>query len=547
MGVFIYLNISKSVTREEWREVYQETLKLIKAFPLAERREVPIRGISTICHVRTEEREQPYAWNQEQVKTGWFADGDYVSLRVAERYFLPRDLVSTDKYEADAPDAVLAMVPVLFYGYDWKDDRFRHNYSLWGMKTQGEPYHMYLLAIACLIESRLGRKAYVHGDITEDQCDEAVRMANKYLDRKIDTPDQCDTNRLFSRIVDLPLSGAEKLRLFVSLYLGRKDTDFGLYVRDHFSEEASDKYWAERFSEHPVPTIGFDNALEQYLLWGYDFEKLCSFVCYTDNDGVTHYADFVKRIMKAELHRHNKDCTDVLKIDSDEGEPYGVGTQFAQFFLAGARNKRIDRYIPIDEIRASLSRALGNLCPVDEIIDEYLQMERSRELTLADGEVSDEKPEEADLDMSSLLTRAVELRKKVNKVMGDEYDVYNADALPYYQPGDTVSPQLLDAACKSLAFYQGALSEEWYSELMAEAPLERCRYLVQQNRHILLRDKEWEKIFDDIINCPESFERYYPMVRVKANNEDLRSMVRAFVVNDELYSYVSRLVANAHE
>ncbi|MDO4537958.1 MAG: hypothetical protein Q4B54_07335 [Coriobacteriales bacterium] len=547
MGVYIRLKVSKSVTSEEWQEVYQETLKLIKAFPLAERREVPVRGVSTICLVRTEEREESYGWKQEKVETGWFADSDYETLRKAETFFLPRDLVETNEYEADAPDAVFAMVPAYLNGYEWNDDRFSHNYSPWDAKTQGEPYHMYLLAIACLIESRLGRKAYVYGDITKGQCDRAVRMANEYLDRKIDTPDQCDMNRLFLRIDGLSLSETEKLGLFVGLYLGRKDTDFGLYVRSHFSEEASDKYWAERFSEYQVPTIGFDNALEQYLLWGYDFEKLCSFVSYTDNDGATHYADFVKRIMKAELHRQNKDCTDSLKIDSDEEEPYGIGTLFAQFFLAGARNKRIDRYIPIDEIRASLSRALGNLCPVDEIIDEYLQMERAQELPFDDSEVSDEKSEEAEPDVSSLLTRAVKLHKEYYNVMGDAYDVYTADALPYYASGDTVSPQLLDATCKSLAFYQGILSEKRYSELMAKAPLERCRYLVQQNRRIWLRDKDWEKIFDDIMNCPESFERYYPMVRVKANNEDLRSMVRAFVVNDELYSYVSRLVANAHE
>ncbi len=116
------------------------------------------------------------------------------------------------------------MVPTCLDGYDWNDDKFSHNYSLWGAKTQGEPYHMYLLATARLIESRLGGKAYVYGDITMGQCDRAVRMANEYLDRKINTPDQCDLDRLLSRIDDLPLLEAEKLRLFAELYLGRQDT-----------------------------------------------------------------------------------------------------------------------------------------------------------------------------------------------------------------------------------------------------------------------------------------------------------------------------------
>lgn len=547
MGVFIYLEISRSVTCEEWRKVYQETLQLVKAFPLAERREVPVRGIPTICLVPTQEREQPYGWDYEKVRTGWFADGDYESLRTAETYFLPRDLVKTDEYEAEAPDAMLAMVPAHLDGYDWKDDRFSHSYSLWGSKTQGEPYHMYLLAIACLIVSRLGRKACVYGDITKGQCDRAVRMANEYLDCKIDTPDQCDMDRLFLRIDDLPLAETDKLRLFARLYLGRRDADFGVYLRSHFSEEISNKYWAKRFDAHQISTLGFDEALEQYLLWGYDLEKLCSFVCFTDDDGSTHYADFVKRIMEAELHHHDKDCTDSLEIDPDDEQPYGIGTLFAQFILAGARNKRISRYIPIDEIRASLSGALGDLCPVDELIDEYLQMECARELSHANGEAPDDNPDETEQDLSFQLSKAMESQTNLYMRMRDEYDIYAAETLPYYESGDTVQPQLLDAVCKSLAFFHDALSEDRYSELMAKAPLERCRYLVQQNRYILLRDKDWEKIFDDITNHPESFGRYYPLVRVVADSEDWRCMVRAFVLNDALYSYASRLVADARE
>ena len=98
MGIFINLEISKSVTIEEWRAVYQETLQLVKAFPLSERLEIPVRGIPTICCVPTKERQESYGWNKEKVRTGWFADGDYESLRVAETYFLPRDLVTPEEY-----------------------------------------------------------------------------------------------------------------------------------------------------------------------------------------------------------------------------------------------------------------------------------------------------------------------------------------------------------------------------------------------------------------------------------------------------------------
>ena len=99
MGVGIHLAISKSVTREEWKHAYQETLLLLRAFPLGERRKVSVRGIPTICMVPTKEREEKYGWNNENTRTGWFADGDYEYLRVAEDYYLPRDIVIEDQYE----------------------------------------------------------------------------------------------------------------------------------------------------------------------------------------------------------------------------------------------------------------------------------------------------------------------------------------------------------------------------------------------------------------------------------------------------------------
>ena len=80
MGIFIHLSVSKSVTKKEWDSVYNETLRLVKAFPLAEARKVPVHGIEMICLAPTIERDQRYGWDNEKIRTGWFADGDYESL-----------------------------------------------------------------------------------------------------------------------------------------------------------------------------------------------------------------------------------------------------------------------------------------------------------------------------------------------------------------------------------------------------------------------------------------------------------------------------------
>jgi hypothetical protein len=176
MGIFIYLDISKSVTKPEWEAVYEETLQLIKNLPLAERRQVNIHGVDTICLVKTEEHDFPSAWSRCDEKIGWAADGDLETLKVAEKYFLPRDLIEDNIIEENAEDAMLGACPA-YLNYDWSDERFTHIYSEWGSKTQGEPYHIYLLAVACLIEARLGTKAFVYGDITRGQCKKAVEIS----------------------------------------------------------------------------------------------------------------------------------------------------------------------------------------------------------------------------------------------------------------------------------------------------------------------------------------------------------------------------------
>ena len=171
------------------------------------------------------------------VRTGWSASGDYETLSTAERYFLPRDLVKDGRYDADAPDAMFSMIPS-YLDYEWDDPRFQRCYELWGEKTQGKPYHMYLLAVACLIESRLGPKAFTYGDITRGQCRRAVELANEHLDKKIEMPASCDSERLLKRIRNFPVSEAEMIQLYTDMYLGTKDASFGKAARDVFSDSA---------------------------------------------------------------------------------------------------------------------------------------------------------------------------------------------------------------------------------------------------------------------------------------------------------------------
>lgn len=522
MGIFIHMRVSKSVTKEEWSKVYEETLQLVKAFPLAEQQKVKCRRIETICLVSTVEREETYGWNDEKSRLGWFADGDYETMRTAERYSLYREFLSEEEIEADAGDALMGVLPA-YLNYDWDDPRCGHTYDVWGNKTQGEPYHMYLLSIACLIEARLGEKAFVYGDITRGQCVKAVELANKYLQTPIGLPDRCDMERFYRRVLKLPLSEKERLNVFEELYLGMKDNEFGKFIRSKYSEEICDEYWKDIFEDCIIGTVGFDNRINEYLLWGFDLGKLCRLVNYNDKDNVPQYEKFVKRIMDAKLYLENKNCKDILKIDQEESAPYSIYTLMAQFAFAGAGNRKVERYIPIDEIRKVLCNELGDKCDVEFIIESYLEKEEQ--------------------DASEIFAEMMDKERQGIVDKREKYDITTYEELQYYETGDSIEPRLLDAVKQSFIIYESVPEEDFYTELMGMSARIRCRWLVRENRTILIRDKDWDKILTDIEENEQSFARYYPMVRLKFEHINLIYMAIAMVLNDEFYEYCKELVS----
>ena len=543
MGIAINLKISKSVTKEEWEEVYGETLKLIKHFPLAEMRTVKIHGIDTLCLVKTEEREEKYdEWNGKRTTVGWMTVGDYQTLCTAEEYYLQKNLVDDNKFEADAGDALMGVLPE-YMDYSWNDDRFNHTYDKWGAKTQGEPYHIYLLAVAALIEARLGRKAFTYGDITRGQFKRAVEIANRYLEKPIDLPDRCYMDRLVKRVLELPLSPREQLAVFERFFLGTKDAEFGKYMRLMFSEEVIADYWRNRFKNSKIGTYGFDDLINDYLLWGFELRDLCDYVNFECEEGENNYEKFIKRIMDAKLHLKDKDCADSLKIDQEEENPYGIATLFAQFVLAGAKNKKVDRYIPIEDIKSVLKASLASKCDVEGIIDSYLA-EEAQQMEILNAKTSGEEFDKAARqDPANVLNQVMDIKKKQLIEEREKYDINNYEDLLFYETGDRVRPGLKKALAKSMKFMEEFLfAEERYKQLLSGTASACCEWLVEHNRYILVCDKHWDKAFSDIEKDIHSFGRYYSLLRADLANNDLVNMGKALFINDDLYKYSRELM-----
>lgn len=547
MGISIHLNISKSVTQEEWEQVYNETLCLVEKFPLAEKRKVPVHGIDTFCMVSTKEREETYLYPKKKTVRLWSAIGDLDTLKTAEEYSLPRELVDESSYEPDAGDALLGALPA-YMSYAWDHDRFNHVYEMWGAKTQGEPYHLYLLAIAALIEARLGRKAFIYGDITRGQFKRAVELANQHLTVPIDVPDRCDMERFFSRVKELPLPDEEKPLIFERFYLGTKDGEYAEFFRNMFDPDVMGKYWKHRFENSIICTIGFDNVLKDYLSWGFDLEKLCTYVQFQDKDGNYRYEAFVKDIMDAKMHLKDKNCEDMLEIDQEEERPYTVATLFAQFVFAGAKNKKVDRYMPLEEIRKSLVSALGDQCDVNRIIDEYLEeeAEQMRDVLAKKDETEEKLLTTVSQDISDTFNQIMNVQRQQLIDERKEYDLVDCEDLMYYETGDTMHPCLLKSLAHNKRFLDSILEETEFKYLMRQDADRRYKWMVDKNEYILLRDTDWEKVYTDVKDH-HAFGRYYPLFRVKMSNHNIVEMCRALMINDDLYNYSIELAETFQE
>ena len=535
MGIFINLQVSKSVTKEEWASVYSESIEMIKKLPLAEwQNKKSINGMKITCLVRTKEHEFSYGWNNENKIVGWEASGDYETLKTGECHFFPRDLVT--EYNATAGDAILAELPQCT-DHAWKEELCNQNYGIFGNKTQGEPYHMYLLAVCCMVESRLKEKAFVTGDITKGQLKKAVEIANSILKIPVDVPARCDANRLFERISKLNITEIDKLKLFNYLYLENANIELGNFIRTNFSENVWRDYIKDKLNQFHVNTIGFSEKLEKFLELGFDLRTICSLINFQKNqkedDNENYYETFIKKVLDTKIYLKEKNTEDWLDIDQNKAQPYSFYTYLAQFVFAGAKNHKVNVYLPIEEVRKILKEELKDFSDTDKVIDSYLSEE--------------EKKSPESKDNSEMLTEIFNTKAEKMKKNEKDFDISKPEYLLFYSNGDTIETNLLTNVTESLKFMETVLQEEDFTKLMKKSYKERCQFLVDQNRSLLIRDSDWRKIFKDIKTNEDSFNRYYPAVRVSITSDYLDSIVCALILNDELYNFVNKEIHKATE
>jgi len=219
MGVYIRLSIiPDAINIDAWERVYEESLELINAYLFLDRIvDTEIYGCNWVYTDRTKER--PLEGYDGLL--GWYTFGDCVTHNYAEAFSLLRDLdyyrkiqkrrcehVNANDRGGDGDCYKSICNEILCSLYNWSgndmNNRITTNVTdIFDSKTQGYPYHQYILAIACLIESRFPKYAAVHGDISKGQMQSAIDWANGILKKPIQITDRADNERLLKRIKDV--------------------------------------------------------------------------------------------------------------------------------------------------------------------------------------------------------------------------------------------------------------------------------------------------------------------------------------------------------
>ena len=507
MGISISLLVSRAVPQDRWEAVYNEALSLARNLELACIEKKEIMGQSVYCLAPVEE-------TVENGKTCWYVCSDLNTRQSAEWYSTPKSL--SDSPCEDNFDIIIHRALDRDIISDEKNlECPRH---LWGDKTQGHFYHIGMLAIGCLIQDRLGDKAYVYGDINAGQCRRAVELANKYLGKAIQVPCQADLNRWIERVKALPLPEENRVRIFFDMFIGAKKEELGDAARSNFSSDAIMEYWKRSFSWYDMNVVGFGSILKKYLSMGFGIADLCDIVSFTSSKGEDQRARFIKHIMDAKMHWKEKDCSDWMEQDPDDPALYGIEALFIRAFSFGVRNKKVDRFIPLEEIRAILRDKIPGF-DVDAAIDDYIENESSME--------------DASVDVNRMINQSKDtLDQKVKS-----YDISIVEYLRDYKAGNTVTPDVKELVKGIMEFWQKKIIDnDEYKKIMDMTRDERLNWLAYQSRRFPnMTENEWTRIMEWVDGG--NTDRYCGLFCIKLNSREISEVVRALAINDDLYEY----------
>lgn len=250
-------------------------------------------------------------------------------------------------------------------------------------KTQGLPYHIYLLAVACLLESRFPKQVAVQGDISIGQMKKAIDWANTILHKPIQLTERVNNKRLLDRIRDIVRNDVTALKSFMRLIMHENNFALGEFVRDQFCPSTISAYYTERFNEYDVNMAGFHDLLSSFFNLGFGIETACD-IGVLDPDGCRYNAkDFAETVLSMGWIGGENYAENVMPLahnDPESEEPETVHSQFGKALIKmSGFQEHIKSNLSLDDVGAILQSKLGHLVEIEPLLN-HEKNENDREL-----------------------------------------------------------------------------------------------------------------------------------------------------------------------
>ena len=222
------ISVSKTITQQEWENVYEETLSLAQQLDLCYVKNFDYEGVIGKCFAPPEELDKD---DYDIKRTLWRAEGLY-SKRIGINTVKFIKYLKKENCEQSEGSA--------FLGYAYNDESLSS--IMMGQELINESYITSILALAFLIEARLKDKAFVYGCFDYYLAQEALKKINMLLKEPIEMPAVCKADKLMEYVNTTNFSKSKKFKLFTDTFAGPINQAFWNELEANFSKTTITKF-----------------------------------------------------------------------------------------------------------------------------------------------------------------------------------------------------------------------------------------------------------------------------------------------------------------
>ncbi|MDI7744048.1 hypothetical protein QMK38_18725 [Lysinibacillus fusiformis] len=413
MGTYIRLSVlPHRISQKDWKRVYKETVILMQAYDFAEIKEKKLFDTQIPVYVKSKEHEEPSRY--------WETCGDLGSKKFAETFILYSDI----KMYRDATPSTNNETDILMNS--------ESSVLVFDAKTQGYPYHLYILAISMLIESRFPKFASVSGDIDHLQCVKAKEWADTHLSTPIKLPLRVDPQQLLNRF--FPKSEREKIELIERWTIADQEKIMEIIYKNS-DKETFHNWIKEKLVKYSSPTqIGAVKLLVYYLNLVKELDSLFLMACKEEGGPKYNPEEMLRAITLTWVSIPSQKHDFLEAFRKIEGHPTIVERKFGMMVMdIKFPGREIRTYIPLTEV-------------VEKLTSYFPDWEKKARLLL---QQENSRIEEELLEFYKSIAPMLALNNKKDS-QGSYLD--NEDALLYFDNHSVLLTEKQDFHLKTVAF-----------------------------------------------------------------------------------------------